>query len=123
MDTDTAAFLLRSVLKNEAAVASCQNDLYLWWVKMLTGATEKKWEGLSYAVSPLLHGELLLFHRIFCLTSPLMRGVLLFNNVFFVREYFLITLNMNGKVSKARCKHHFLFVMRHLFAGSYWNAV
>ena len=52
-----------------------------------------------------------------------MRGVLLFNNVFFVRGYFLIILNMNAKVSKARCKHHFLFVMVHLFAGSYWTAV
>ena len=90
---------------------------------MLTWATEKETGRVKLCSFPFTAWRTPPLQRIFCLTSPLLRGVLLFNNVFFVREYFLITLNMNGKVSKARCKHHFLFVMRHLFAASYWNAV
>ena len=114
-------------------MASCQNDLYLWWIKMLTGATEKEtgrvklcsFSFTAWRTSPL--------HRIFCLTSLLLRGVLLFNCVFFVREYFLIILNMNGKVSKARCKQFFiryeafvrgqLLERRVISTAIIWNAV
>ena len=71
---------------------------------MLTGATEKETGRVKLCSFSFTAWRTSPFHRIFCLTSPLLRGVLLFSCVFFVREYFLITLNMNGKVSKARSR-------------------